>query len=265
LRYDVKVTSRIQPRNLISKSVGGILEFLDGEDKGRQVPVLFMRTTIGRKVADILVRDINVSGLHASVEWRNDAFWVVDQGSSNGTYVGDKRIQEAPLQAGVEFRVGLTRLKLTIDPELAFKLRSAKPLQTSLREGGLSEILKREFEKDPEPAEATVSLKEGQTSGGSILEFRVLLGHLKGRKFTFRGPSILIGRRDVDFNLKDPDASRKHALIEVNETGQVVIRDLASRNGTFVNDRRVANCVLGKGDHIRVGRTTFAYAGTVNE
>lgn len=61
--------------------------------------------------------------------------------------------------------------------------------------------------------------------------------------------------------LKDVRASRQHARIEYDTTlGKHVLYDPSSRNGTFLNDVRVAEPVaLKAGDLIRIGRTTLRY------
>jgi hypothetical protein len=57
----------------------------------------------------------------------------------------------------------------------------------------------------------------------------------------------------------DPTVSRMHAVLERFSAGWC-IRDLASRNGTFVNGHRVlGEHRLGNGDEIRVGRTTVVF------
>lgn len=56
----------------------------------------------------------------------------------------------------------------------------------------------------------------------------------------------------------DPSVSRLHAVIE-RFAGGWCIRDLASRNGTFVNGRRVGEQPLSGGDEIRVGGTRLVF------
>lgn len=57
----------------------------------------------------------------------------------------------------------------------------------------------------------------------------------------------------------DRTVSRLHAVLEPFPTGWC-IRDLASRNGTFVNGERVVGeRPLRAGDEIRVGKTTFTF------
>lgn len=56
-----------------------------------------------------------------------------------------------------------------------------------------------------------------------------------------------------DVILPDPSISKSHAEIEISGEG-AVIRDLGSRNGTWVNDRRIgAETPLTHGDRIRIG------------
>lgn len=71
------------------------------------------------------------------------------------------------------------------------------------------------------------------------------------------GVEVAIGRQDADLVLQDPEVSRRHAVLR--RSGEtVVIEDLGSTNGTFVNGERIRGHVtVGPGDEIRVGRTTL--------
>jgi sulfite reductase alpha subunit-like flavoprotein/cytochrome b involved in lipid metabolism len=53
--------------------------------------------------------------------------------------------------------------------------------------------------------------------------------------------------------LDDPDVSRRHARLEIVES-HLVLTDLGSTNGTYVNDARVKRRVLDPGDRMRIGR-----------
>ena len=67
--------------------------------------------------------------------------------------------------------------------------------------------------------------------------------------------------RDADLALDDVRASRTHCeLALVPEYGVMRLRDLASRNGTFVDGRRVAEGHLRHGSVLRVGDSLLAYA-----
>lgn len=61
-----------------------------------------------------------------------------------------------------------------------------------------------------------------------------------------------------DLVLDDPAASREHARVQW-EHGQFVLYDLASANGTFVNNQRIQRQPLMDGDVIRIGDTTLVF------
>ena len=67
----------------------------------------------------IVVADGSVSRKHAKLERRGPVWWVVDQGSANGTYLNSLRIAEQALKNGQEIRFGALafRVDLKDDPE----------------------------------------------------------------------------------------------------------------------------------------------------
>lgn len=71
---------------------------------------------------------------------------------------------------------------------------------------------------------------------------------------------MTIGRApENDITLDDPESSGIHASLEPLAGGWSV-RDLSSRNGTFVNGERVlTERPLRRGDEIRVGRSRLVY------
>ena len=81
-------------------------------------------------------------------------------------------------------------------------------------------------------------------------------GEDRSRTFRVERSRILIGRGDVDVPLSDRKISRRHASLEVYGASYVLLKDLGSTNGTFVNDRRVTSAELQDGDLIRLGETT---------
>jgi hypothetical protein len=87
---------------------------------------------------------------------------------------------------------------------------------------------------------------------------RFVAGKDQGREFPLPPDlTIVIGRvSDVDILLLDEKVSRKHAKISTHR-GQVIIEDLASRNGTFVNGARIRSTELKEGDQILIGTSTM--------
>jgi signal transduction histidine kinase len=90
----------------------------------------------------------------------------------------------------------------------------------------------------------------------------VIQGRNRGARFDLTGQplAVTIGREAGNFiQLDDNEVSRRHA--EIRRVGDtLVLGDLTSSNGSFVNDRRVERAELASGDRIRIGRTVLVYA-----
>jgi pSer/pThr/pTyr-binding forkhead associated (FHA) protein len=68
---------------------------------------------------------------------------------------------------------------------------------------------------------------------------------------------LTIGRRDGDLVIDDSEVSQTHAQLYL-DAGELVITDLESRNGCFVDDRRIAGShFLLDGQTIRLGQTRW--------
>lgn len=81
------------------------------------------------------------------------------------------------------------------------------------------------------------------------------------REIELTGEPVAIGRsRDAFIPIRDDKVSRAHCGIRLSDDGHFYIKDLKSRNGTFVNGKRIDDSVpLNVGDKIRVGSTTFIF------
>lgn len=55
---------------------------------------------------DVIFRDPATSGHHARLERRGEDFWVVDLGSTNGTFVNGESVQEKQLNHGDRLTIG---------------------------------------------------------------------------------------------------------------------------------------------------------------
>jgi Protein of unknown function (DUF3662)/FHA domain len=79
------------------------------------------------------------------------------------------------------------------------------------------------------------------------------------RTYELQTPVTLLGRgTDCDLRLVDPGVSRHHAELRV-EHDQVVLVDLGSTNGTFVNGQPVRRVALSDGTRVSLGRTTLVF------
>jgi diguanylate cyclase (GGDEF)-like protein len=85
----------------------------------------------------------------------------------------------------------------------------------------------------------------------------VLAGSSVGEMYKITSEKTVIGRgQQADIQVIDEGISRRHAEI-VHESGQIVIRDLGSTNGTYCNGDRINAHQLSDGDKIQVGSTTI--------
>jgi predicted Zn finger-like uncharacterized protein len=106
----------------------------------------------------------------------------------------------------------------------------------------------------------------GQTVTGQDLHSMGILELPRDRRFSLaaiQGPATgqifqiaktrtTIGRTGCDFNVNDPEASRQHAVIEV--VGErVLLRDLDSTNGTFIDNERIHQAELANHTEFRIG------------
>ena len=90
----------------------------------------------------------------------------------------------------------------------------------------------------------------------------VLPGPDKGKAYVARLEPVAIGRSDdTDIRLTDNTVSRRDAEVRPENAG-LVIEDLNSSNGTYVNGQRIYKSVrLKHGDQIKVGATLLVYPG----
>jgi hypothetical protein len=86
-------------------------------------------------------------------------------------------------------------------------------------------------------------------------------GGFEGMVFELSSAETLIGRNPTtDITLLDEGISREHAVILLDEeSGEYVVEDLQSTNGTKVNGKRVRSKALQSGDLIELGRTRFQF------
>ncbi|WP_438010844.1 FHA domain-containing protein [Sorangium sp. So ce321] len=85
-------------------------------------------------------------------------------------------------------------------------------------------------------------------------------GPLQGQTLVLEAGRTYVLGRDARAHLQlpddDPKASRSHALIDVTSSA-IIARDLQSKNGIYVNERRVTTAVLQPDDRLRIGRTSL--------
>ncbi len=103
--------------------------------------------------------------------------------------------------------------------------------------------------RDGAPSTSAVALEQKPESP---MKFIIDSGRER-LEFPLKEGTTIVGRdQSCDIVLDHPKVSRRHLQCTV-KAGQVVIKDLGSRNGTFVSDVQVSECKLMNGDTLRVG------------
>ncbi len=108
-----EATGQMRPVDVESvASGGGALVIRSGGGRvGQSFPLRGERMAIGRTPdADVFLDDVTVSRDHASLVHRQDAWYLDDSGSLNGTYVNRHRIDSHRLADGDELQVGKYKL-----------------------------------------------------------------------------------------------------------------------------------------------------------
>ncbi|MSP62543.1 MAG: GGDEF domain-containing protein [Myxococcales bacterium] len=87
----------------------------------------------------------------------------------------------------------------------------------------------------------------------------MIYGAELGKKFNLDQATINIGRSSrADIQIDQESVSRNHARIS-NTGKSLILRDLGSTNGTYINDDLIDEYVLRDGDLIKIGRTIFKF------
>lgn len=105
----------------------------------------------------------------------------------------------------------------------------------------------------PRPVPAVLSLpRDGRVS------VAVMSGPRRGHVCVLDGPRLVIGREGgpADLTVPDPEISRQHATLECYGD-RVLLRDLGSRNGTFLGRTRVDAREVADQTEFRLGGTDF--------
>lgn len=95
---------------------------------------------------------------------------------------------------------------------------------------------------------------------GRMMEVNLVMFSESGsrRDFPVSTQAVKIGRKDdCDIRIPLSEVSRHHATLQIRNQTEVVLKDLGSANGTFVNNKRIKEVVLHPGDHVVIGPVVF--------
>jgi ABC transport system ATP-binding/permease protein len=203
--------------------------------------------------SDIVLDDGRVSWRHAVLKLEQGAWVLEDVGSTNGTFLGTRRVDRVEISGECVVRLGdskdgplLRCMPEMVAPPAAPPTPEAPP-------------------PAPEPGRATPRVIVTPDVPPSDLADSALPS--VDRRPTARLPLpaklMRIGRTpDNDLVLSDDmGVSKKHAELRKSASGRYQIIDLGSHNGTFVNGKRVHSVELSESDIISIGHATFRLAG----
>ena len=190
-------------------------------------------TRIGRSPDnDLILNDPEVSGWHAQIRQDESGFLLEDLQSSNGTFLNGARLgTPTRLTSGALIKVGATQIQfVTGTPGENLHMTSV----------GLPEA--------PAPPSALPS----DPVWGTL--------QVNSREIPLRMLSPNIGRdAKADIVLDDPSISYIHAQL-VRQGDDAYLRDLGSRNGTYVNGQLISvPHRLAHGDRIKLGETSLVF------
>jgi pSer/pThr/pTyr-binding forkhead associated (FHA) protein len=107
---------------------------------------------------------------------------------------------------------------------------------------------------DEEPAVTYVKVPHGTP----VLV--VKRGPTVGSSYMLQSDVTRAGRHpESDIFLDDITVSRRHAEFTRAADGKVVVRDVGSLNGTYVNRERIEEQVLSAGDEVQIGKFKLVY------
>ena len=201
---------------------------------------------IGRaKLNDIILNDPSVSRVHAVIKFEKGKLSIVDS-STGGTFINNDKVSSRTIK---------TDDRITIGPYSIFTkeygdLDEDPALQTTYHEETLA-----------------VPIPDDKPKNSFLLKhasLHFIKGPDKDRSFPIEKEKITFGtHNDNDLILSDEFVSRHHGEFYFRN-GEFFIRDLGSRNGTFINGKRVQGSILAPGSRIDLGKTGLDFLVSEN-
>ncbi len=197
----------------------------------RSDPVLLTQPgkTIGKGIAnDIVLDEEGVNAFHADLKVENDIVTLSDVGTQTGTSLnGTKLTAPAILRAGDLIDIQGVELEV-VEVESAFP--EGKTLVLS----------------------GTALLDMGVGNWSIIADS----GPEKGQVIAIREKTSVGRALECDISILEPGLSRQHAELEV-VNDELIIRDLGSSNGTYLNGKKINHSVCRSGDVLQFERIKF--------
>ena len=203
--------------------------------------------TIGRLDSNLVqLSSKGVSRQHAKITGEGGDFFIIDLKSGNGTYLNGVRLaphEKNLLRTGDLINIDRFDIRFQAEDEALGEAYEEEVTESDMLEVKLLKKVLTALDKDMVPS------------------LEVLNGALEGKKvfLTDEVSELVMGREpECDFPINEYVISRRHAKI-TKRWGGIAIRDLESKNGTFVNNRRVVEEYLHDGDRIALGTIVLMF------
>lgn len=196
---------------------------------------------IGRRGSHIEIDDAELSIRHCSITVRGEDLVLRDADSHTGTFLDGEEIHEVTIAGGVHvIRAGGALLTI-------------EPIEGAGTPVGLLTVPDETLD-DSRVLRALQARRDAEQPKRPILV--CIEGALQGQEFEIPPTGLVVGR-EGHVRVPDEFLSRKHFEVVPDTDGTVRVRDLGSRNGTFLNAMPASNSKVAGGDEIRAGVNRF--------
>jgi len=197
---------------------------------------------IGRKACHVELDEAELSIRHCSLFVRGEQIVVRDADSHMGTFLDGRPIEEAVIEDGVHLlRVGSALVSVEPTDQIGLPVEPIT-LDTAT------------ITDESKLADKVHAQRAAQQASRAVLV--CVEGPLVGQEFEIPATGLVVGR-EGHVRVPDEFLSRRHFELVREEDGEVRVRDLGSRNGTFLNTLPARNTKVHTGDEITAGTNKF--------
>ena len=201
---------------------------------------------IGRRGCHIELAGSDLDIRHCSIAVHGTQLYVRDANSHMGTFLDGQRVRESVIEDGVHLlRIGAALVSVEPTDEMG---KPVEPIELNTNEflavtdaGALEALHAAEAAREAEKKRMMLVCVDGP---------------LVGQEFEIPPTGLVVGR-EGHVRVNDEYLSRRHFEVHIDSEGAVRIRDLGSRNGTFLNSMPARNTKVHSGDEIRAGIHRF--------
>ena len=201
-------------------------------------------TIFGREKGDIILSDTEVSSTHCQIQNISGSYFLFDMNSTNGTFHNKTRIVKVKLQDGDTFTVGKTTFRFALEEDA-----KVRHISTIFKSAAIPPNLQKTSLVD--------TLIEGEIKQkiGYSLILKVKYADGKTEEVQIPQRLIYLGRATTFGQFEqDPEISRKHLLIKLNDHGEIFVEDQGSTNGSYLNSNKIAGMIqVQPTDVVKIG------------